>query len=117
MKKRELFDSFEQMEKSSQQMQRTIASVKEEMERIVEQNAERAIEHSHLRARLQELEERNNRQKGKATKNGLSKSRQNLEKLYEEGFHVCNVDNMYGSRRVNDEPCVFCQDVIYGERH
>ena len=43
MKKRELFDSFEQMEKSSQQMQRTIASVKEEMERIVEQNAELAI--------------------------------------------------------------------------
>ena len=42
MKKRELFDSFEQMEKSSQQMQRTIASVKEEMERIVEQNAELA---------------------------------------------------------------------------
>ena len=46
MKKRELFDSFEQMEKSSQQMQRTIASVKEEMERIVEQNAELAIENS-----------------------------------------------------------------------
>lgn len=68
MKKRELFDSFEQMEKSSQQMQRTIASVKEEMERIVEQNAELAIENSHLRARLQELEERNNRQKGKTTK-------------------------------------------------
>lgn len=58
MKKRELFDSFEQMEKSSQQMQRTIASVKEEMERIVEQNAELAIENSHLRARLQELEEK-----------------------------------------------------------
>ena len=94
-------------------MQRTIASVKEEMDRIVEQNAELAIENSHLRARLQELEER----KGKTTKNGLSKSRQNLEKLYEEGFHVCNVDNMYGSRRVNYEPCVFCQDVIYGERH
>ena len=109
MKKRELFDSFEQMEKLSQQMQRTIASVREEMDR--------SVENSHLRARLQELEERNNRQRGKTTKNGLSKSRQNLEKLYEEGFHVCNVDNMYGSRRVNDEPCVFCQDVIYGERH
>ena len=58
-------------------------------------------------------------QKQKGHKEGpeLSKSRKNLEKLYEEGFHVCNVDNMYGSRRVNDEPCVFCQDVIYGDRH
>ncbi|MFZ1393517.1 MAG: initiation control protein YabA, partial [Trichococcus flocculiformis] len=37
-----------------------------------------------------------------------------LQKLYEDGFHVCNV--YYGSRRLNDEPCVFCIDVIYGER-
>ena len=116
MKKRELFDSFEQMEKLSQQMQRTIASVKEEMDRIVEQNAELAIENSHLRARLQELEERNNRKKGKTTKNGLSKSRQNLEKLYEEGFHVCTWTTCT-DRGASMEPCVFCQDVIYGERH
>ena len=63
---------------------------------------------------LHEIEQK---QKGNKEGTELSKSRKNLEKLYEEGFHVCNVDNMYGSRRVNDEPCVFCQDVIYGDRH
>ena len=47
-------------------------------------------------------------------KQELSKSRMNLEKLYEEGFHVCNI--LYGSRRENDEECAFCLDVIYGER-
>ncbi|OJG91959.1 hypothetical protein RV15_GL003604 [Enterococcus silesiacus] len=48
-------------------------------------------------------------------KQELSKSRMNLEKLYEEGFHVCNI--LYGSRRENDEECAFCLDVIYGERY
>lgn len=37
----------------------------------------------------------------------------NLEKFYEEGFYVCNI--LYGLRCENDEECVFCFDVIYGE--
>lgn len=43
----------------------------------------------------------------------LSESRLNLEKIYEDGFHVCNL--LYGSRREQDEPCAFCLDVIYRE--
>jgi regulator of replication initiation timing len=43
----------------------------------------------------------------------LSESRLNLEKIYEDGFHVCNL--LYGSRREADEPCAFCLDVIYRE--
>ena len=116
MDKRELYDNIENMEEMSRDVQAMLASVKEEMTRIIEKNAELEIENQHLRERLHELEQK----KTQETSNeeaGLSKSRKNLEKLYEEGFHVCNVDNMYGSRRINDEPCVFCQDVIYGERH
>ncbi|MFK5280326.1 initiation control protein YabA, partial [Lacticaseibacillus paracasei] len=41
------------------------------------------------------------------------KSKQNLESLYNEGFHVCPM--FYGQRRVNDEPCAFCTEIIYGE--
>ena len=43
----------------------------------------------------------------------LSKSRLNLEKLYEQGFHVCK--DFYGSRRENQEECVFCSSMIYGK--
>ena len=116
LEKRELLASFEELEQMALQMQNTIAAVKEELDELVEQNAELEIENAHLRARLQELDARKKPRVDRTTKNGLSKSRQNLEQLYDEGFHVCNVDNMYGSRRINDEPCVFCQDVIYGER-
>lgn len=115
MDKRELYDSFENMEEISREMQVMLASIKDEMTRIIEKNAELEIENQHLRERLQELDQK--KHKDVNPEGGLSKSRKNLEKLYEEGFHVCNVDNMYGSRRINDEPCVFCQDVIYGERH
>lgn len=107
MNKRELYDSFDDMKTQAMTVAGMIENVKNEMARIIERNAELEIENQHLRERLQELEHK---------KGGLSKSRRNLEKLYDEGFHVCNVDNMYGSRRIDDEPCVFCQDMIYGER-
>lgn len=116
MDKRELYDNFEDMEEMTRGVQAMLVSVKEEMTKIIEKNAELEIENQHLRERLQELDQKKQQEETQG-ETGLSKSRKNLEKLYEEGFHVCNVDNMYGSRRINDEPCVFCQDVIYGERH
>ena len=115
MNKRELYDSFDDMKSQALTIAGLIENVKQEMTRVIERNAELEIENQHLRERLQELESKKHRDK--PNEGGLSKSRRNLEKLYDEGFHICNVDNMYGSRRIDDEPCVFCQDVIYGERH
>ena len=114
MNKRELYDSFEELEKQTKFTLSQIERIKAEMGKVIEKNAELEIENQHLREHLHEIEQN---KKGNKEGTELSKSRKNLEKLYEEGFHVCNVDNMYGSRRVNDEPCVFCQDVIYGDRH
>ena len=114
MNKRELYDSFEELEKQTKFTLSQIERIKAEMGKVIEKNAELEIENQHLR---EHLHEKKKKKKGNKEGTELSKSRKNLEKLYEEGFHVCNVDNMYGSRRVNDEPCVFCQDVIYGDRH
>ena len=69
------------------------------------------IENQRLREHLQEL----NKLAGNTTeteKQELSKSRMNLEKLYEEGFHVCNI--LYGSRRENDEECAFVLMLFMG---
>ncbi|KRN09871.1 initiation-control protein [Liquorilactobacillus mali KCTC 3596 = DSM 20444] len=112
LNKRELYDGFSDLGAEAQKMIEKIELIKSEMTKVIEKNAELEIENQHLRAHLKELEE----QKQSDEQGGLSKSRKNLEMLYEEGFHVCNVDSMYGTRRINDEPCVFCQDVIYGER-
>ena len=112
LNKRELYDGLSDLGAEAQKMIEKIDLIKAEMTKVIEKNAELEIENQHLRAHLKELEE----QKQSDEQSGLSKSRKNLEMLYEEGFHVCNVDSMYGTRRINDEPCVFCQDVIYGER-
>lgn len=112
MNNRKLYDDFSELEKQANRSVEQINKIKEKLMNVIERNAELEIENQHLRDRLEELE-----QQKQSTGNGLSKSRKNLEKLYEEGFHVCNVDNMYGTRRLNDEPCVFCQNIIYGERH
>lgn len=113
MDKRELYDSFGDMEKETQAMLTKITALKEAMTAVLEENAELVIENEHLRERLAESAAKNTPKK-KATVAALSKSRQNLEKLYDEGFHVCN--NFYGKRREDDEACVFCLEVIYGDR-
>ncbi|SFH75933.1 Regulator of replication initiation timing [Pisciglobus halotolerans] len=113
MDKKALYDTFIQLENDTNATLGRISEVKNEVEALVEENATLRIENQHLRDRLSDLEKQKEISKdGIGTE--MSKSRLNLEKIYEEGFHVCNV--FYGSRRVNDESCAFCLDVIYGER-
>lgn len=68
------------------------------------------MENAHLRERLS----KESQPLTEEETSGLTKSRLNLENIYEDGFHVCNI--FYGQRRVEDEPCAFCLEVIYGER-
>ncbi|AGY80927.1 MULTISPECIES: initiation-control protein YabA [Carnobacterium] len=113
MDKKTLYDSFTQIELDTDATLHQISEIKKEVETLVEENATLRIENQHLRDRLSDLEKQQ-RSDEEVVEPEMSKSRLNLEKLYEDGFHVCNV--FYGSRRVNDEPCAFCLDVIYGER-
>ncbi len=76
---------------------------------LMEKNAELEIENQHLRDRVNQLTE-----KAEPSSPELSKSRKNLEKLYNEGFHVCS--SYYGKRRENGEDCIFCTEIIYGRR-
>ncbi|MBE9388617.1 DNA replication initiation control protein YabA [Vagococcus salmoninarum] len=111
MDKRTLHDEFGHLETEVKNILTRLSDMKEAVDKLTEQNVSLEIENRHLRARLMELEAIQN---SSDEKQELSKSRLNLEKIYEEGFHVCNV--CYGSRRENDEECAFCLDVIYGER-
>lgn len=111
MEKKELYDGFVALEQETQAMLTKIAALKTQMAAIVENNAELEIENRHLREHLQELQTSADHKSTGAVE--LSKSKLNLENLYEEGFHVCSY--MYGQRRIDNEPCAFCLDIIYGE--
>lgn len=111
MKDKNLFDQLLALETSQEKQLTRLKDLQENLSDVLEQNSELVIENSHLRNRLQELEDNDN--PSKDLSKSLSKSRQNLAKLYEQGFHVCTL--MYGKRRESKEPCIFCEDVIYGE--
>ncbi len=111
VEKAQLYDRFLQLEKEAEATLRQIQELRKEFEDLVKENNNLSIENKNLRDRLTDFEQAANEDDQQPT---MSRSRQNLEKLYEDGFHVCNM--FYGSRRVEDEPCAFCIDVIYGDR-
>lgn len=109
LEKKELIDSIVEIESKTAATLETISILKDEIANLLEENQTLRMENEHLRERLNKEAEALSEETG-----GLTKSRLNLEYIYEEGFHVCNL--FYGQRRVEDEPCAFCLEVIYGER-
>ncbi|WP_125714414.1 initiation control protein YabA [Companilactobacillus kedongensis] len=108
MAENDLYDEFETISNQLNNLNDRLESLKEQLSKSLEEKEELEMENQNLRKHLEKL--------GYEDKdfgaNGLSTSRLNLEKLYLKGFHVCQP--FYGSHRKEDEECVFCQGVIYG---
>lgn len=102
MEKTNLYDELVDVEKTLQTMLSQIGEMKDVVDTVLEKNLNLELENQHLRDRLEKLERED---LPEDSKQELSKSRLNLEKLYEQGFHVCK--DFYGSRRENHEECVF----------
>ncbi|EOZ5809893.1 DNA replication initiation control protein YabA [Enterococcus hirae] len=111
MDKRSLYDGLNQLESELRNTLTELVEMKQALHEIVEKNTTLEMENQRLREHLRELNQVQT--PADNAKQELSKSRMNLEKIYEEGFHVCY--DLYGSRRENDEPCAFCLEVIYRE--
>lgn len=110
MEKTNLYDELVDIEKNLQTMLAQVGEMKNIVDVVLEKNLNLELENQHLRDRLEKLERED---LAEDSKQELSKSRLNLEKLYEQGFHVCK--DFYGSRRENHEECVFCSHMIYGK--
>ncbi len=111
LEKKEIIDTIVEIEKQADTTLQTLSTLKNEIAKLLEENQTLRIENKHLRERLdKEISELS----ASSESEGLTKSRLNLENIYGDGFHVCNL--FFGQRRVEDEPCAFCLEVIYGER-
>lgn len=104
-----LYDRFFKIVDHAKQLDQEIENIKADLTVVFEKNAELEIENKLLRERLAEFEKHETQADQQNA--GLSRSRQNLENLYEEGFHVCPL--FYGAKRQDDEPCAFCSEIIY----
>src|SRR5699024_9935640 len=111
LEKKEIIDTIVEIESQADATLQTLSTLKDEIANLLEENQTLRMENKHLRERLEDqaASAQESQESG-----GLTKSRLNLESIYEDGFHVCNM--FYGQRRVEDEPCAFCLEVIYGER-
>lgn len=115
MDKKEIFDSVTSMETQISKFTAQLGELKQHLVEILEENHSLKLENEHLRRRLDHIEDKGsseksprkskNRQASKEKVQDVGEGYDNLARLYQEGFHICNLH--FGSLRKEGD-CLFC---------